>query len=366
MRRRDLLGALPAALAFHGPSAAQASGLGDAVRRKARALAARAYSAPANPLPPGFAELDYDGYRDLRFRPELAVWRGLGLPFQLQMFARSGPHSDRVELFEVVEGAIRPIRYRPELFVSGPLAPGTLAPNLGFAGFRIHAPINDPARFDEFAVFLGASYFRAVPRGGVYGLSARGIELGAGDDGEEFPTFRSFFIERPLPGVPSLTVHALLDGPSLAGAYRFVISPGAATLFEVTASLFPRRPLINAGIAPLTSMFLFGPEQPRRYDDFRPEVHDSDGLLVDAGPEGRLWRPLANPARAEVTRFERPLGFGLLQRSQTLDAYQDLEANYHLRPGAWAEPVDASAWNPGAARLVELPARTEAEDNIVA
>lgn len=375
LRRRDVLAALPAAVAL--PRAADAQSLNpqtarlaDYVRRHAAALAAAPYQPRSTELPRQLAELDYDAYRDLRFRPEQAVWRQEGLPFQLQMFHRGGLHREAVELYEAHGGQIRPIAYRPDMFTAGPVAGNVLGadlgPQLGFAGFRIHTPINDPARFDEFAVFLGASYFRLVPRGCVYGLSARGLELGSGDPGEEFPAFRAFWVERPAPDASAITVHALLDSPSVSGAYRFVISPGETTLMDIQASLFPRKTLANAGVAPLTSMFLFGPEQPRRYDDFRPEVHDSDGLLAANAAGERLWRPLHNPQRVEISQFQGPAlgGFGLLQRRRELGAYQDLEAAYHRRPGAWIEP--RSEWGPGAVRLVELPARTEAEDNIVA
>ncbi len=366
MRRRDFLGVLPLAVALPRPALAQDPRIADFVQRQARALAAQPYKAPSKTLPPALATLDYDAYRDLRYRPDKALWRDLNLPFQLQMFHRAGQHADVVELFEVYGGVIRPIPYRADAFTAGPLASGALAPDLGFGGFRIHAQINEPGRFDEFAVFQGASYFRAIPRGGVYGLSARGIEIGSGEAGEEFPAFRSFFIERPAAGATSITVHALLDGPSLAGAYRFEITPGDPTAFAVTAVLYPRATLARVGIAPLTSMFLFGPEQPRRYDDFRPEVHDSDGLLAGPGAADRTWRPLANPARPEIIRGDEgpAAGFGLLQRARALEAYQDLEAHYHRRPGAWVAP--ASDWGAGRVQLVELHARDETEDNIVA
>ncbi|WP_165842864.1 glucan biosynthesis protein G [Phenylobacterium deserti] len=370
LRRRDVLAAAPAALALPHVARAQTARVADFVRRRAAALAAAPYQPRSTELPRSLAELNYDGYRDLRFRPDQAVWRAEKLPFQLQMFHRGGLHREAVELFEVHRGQIRPIGYRPDMFTAGPVAgdvlTSDLGPQLGFAGFRIHTPINDASRFDEFAVFLGASYFRLIPKDCVYGLSARGLELGSGDPGEEFPAFRSFWIERPAPDARTITVHALLDSPSVAGAYRFVIAPGEATVMDVQASLFPRKALSNAGLAPLTSMFLFGPEQPRRYDDFRPEVHDSDGLIASNPAGERLWRPLVNPQRVEISQFHGDGlgGFGLLQRRRDLASYQDLEAAYHRRPGAWIEPT--SNWGAGAVRLVELPARSEAEDNIVA
>lgn len=365
MRRRDLLSGLPAALALGGTAAAQQR-FRTCIESAAAELASRPHQPVSTALPSELARLDYDSYRDLRFRPEMSVWRDLPLPFQLQMFHRGGLHAARVDLHEVVDGEIRTIRYRPDMFSSGPLAPPPARPDLGFAGFRIHTPINESSRFDEFAVFLGASYFRAVSRGGVYGLSARAIEIGSGESGEEFPAFRSFFIERPAPGATSITVHALLDGPSLAGAYTFVIFPGESTVFEVEAALYPRRSTSRVGLAPLTSMYLFGSEEPRRFDDFRPEVHDSDGLLLDRGPSERLWRSLTNPVAARISAFpgDLPRSFGLLQRGRGLENYQDLEAIYHRRPSAWVEPL--GAWGSGAVHLVELPARSEGEDNIVA
>ncbi|MFC3078964.1 glucan biosynthesis protein [Phenylobacterium terrae] len=364
--RRDLLIGLAAVAAWPTAAAARTSRTAEAVRRKAQALARRPYAPPSAPLPPELAALDYDGYRALRFRPEMAIWRDLGLPFQLQMFPRGGLHTRPVELYEVVDGEIRPIAYRPDYFIAGTADEAALSADAGFAGFRIHAPLNDPAWYDEFAVFLGASYFRAVPRGGVYGLSARAIEVGSGEPGEEFPAFRAFFVERPSPGQASLTVHALLDGPSLAGAYQFTIAPGEPTVFEVAATLFPRTPLGRAGLAPLTSMFLYGPGGAHAFDDFRPQVHDSDGLLLARAEGEREWRALSNPPSVQVSRIDEPRarGFGLTQRQRSFEAYHDLEAHYHRRPSAWVEPL--GDWGPGAVQLVELPARGEGEDNIVA
>jgi len=345
---------------------APAGGVGDTVRKRARTLAAAPYRAPQRPLPPALANLSYDAYRDLRYRPDKAIWQGQNLPFQLQMFHRGGLFRDPVDLFDVERGAARPILFSEDLFNYGGKPPGPLPADLGYAGFRIHAQINDPSRFDEVAAFLGASYFRAVSRGVLYGLSARGLAVRSGEPGEEFPAFRAFWIERPAPGARKLVLHALLDGPSVAGAYRFEIAPGVTTVMEIEASLYPRKPLASAGLGPLTSMYMFGPESTRRFDDFRPEVHDSDGLLTDNGRGERIWRPLVHSAASRITDLDPgpARGFGLLQRQRAFSAYQDLEAHYHERPGAWVEPL--SGFTSGAVRLVELGARSEAEDNIVA
>lgn len=366
LNRRDLIAALPAAAVLGAGAARAAAGPfgDDALRAIARDLAARPYVAPSVDLPPALAKLDYDAYRDVRFDPAQALWRAEGLPFQLQFFHRGGLFREQVEIHEVRDGRAVPIAYSPRQFDFKRGAPKGLRPDLGFAGFRIHTRLNRPDYFDEVAVFLGATYFRAVAKGMLYGLSARGLAIGAGAPGEEFPRFSAFWIERPAPGARSLRLWALMDGPSCTGAFTFLITPGETTTFDVAARVFPRVDIANAGVAPLTSMFLYAGDAGRRFDDFRPQVHDSDGLQMINGAGERLWRTLANPATVQASAFKDhdPQGYGLFQRERRYDAYQDLEARYELRPSLWVEP--RGAWGPGEVRLVELPARTEYEDNI--
>lgn len=375
MRRRDFMtGALSlSALAVGGLPARAAKEPADAFRRDsvsqlARARMAKAYQPPKAPLPDGFSHMGYDAYRGIRFRPERAIWRGENLGFELQLFHRGFLFEDPVEIFIVEDGVATRLDYDPGLFAFEPGLPEPPKdPKFGFAGFRIHAPLNRPDYYDEVAVFLGASYFRAVGKGHVYGLSARGLALGtAAPEGEEFPAFRSFWIEKPQPGARDILIYALLDGPSTAGAYRFTIRPGAETQVDVEATLFPRTELKTVGIAPLTSMFFFGAADQRTVDDYRPAVHDSNGLAIRTGRGEAIWRPLTNPAGVQVSAFvdENPMGFGLMQRERGYRDFLDLEAAYERRPSAWVEPV--GAWGKGFVGLVELPTRTEYEDNIVA
>lgn len=365
--RRRVIATLPfATLALSGGAGAAPSFGEVDVSARARELSRQPYKAPSPELPPVLEDVDYDGYRDVNFDPERALWKSDGLPFQLQFFHRGGLHRNRVEIHEVRDGRPVAIPYSPDHFRSNSGAPTRLSPDLGFAGFRIHAPINRASYFDEVAVFLGASYFRAVAKGMVYGLSARGLALGAGEPDEEFPAFRAFWITRPDKGAQSLEILALMDSPSCTGAFRFVVTPGETTIFDTRARLFPRRARSGVGIAPLTSMFLFGPEGGRRFDEERPQIHDSDGLAV-AGAQGeRLWRPLTNPAavQSSVLAGPRPAGFGLMQRERRPDAYDDPLARYELRPSLWVEP--AGDWGAGEVRLLELPAHTEYQDNVVA
>ncbi|MCP3144677.1 glucan biosynthesis protein [Pyxidicoccus xibeiensis] len=338
------------------------------VVERARALAARPYVAPKSTLPEAYQQLSYDAYRDIRYRDEKALWRGDGLPYQAQFFHPGFLYPVPVAVHVVEHGKAEPVRFSPELFTYGALVkPGPLAKADGFAGLKLTHPLNRAGHFDEVLSFLGASYFRALGRGTVYGLSARGVAIDTAlPRPEEFPSFRELWLERPAPGADRVVVHALMDGPSLTGAYRFTVIPGASTVMEVEATLFARKAVEQLGLAPLTSMYLFGENDRGTYDDFRPEVHDSDGLFVWMREGEQLWRPLQNPSRVSVSSFRAasPRAFGLLQRDTAFTSYEDLEARYELRPSAWVEPV--GDWGPGAVRLVELPTPQEVHDNIVA
>jgi len=339
---------------------------GSTVREAARALAAQPYKAPPDALPGPLSDLGYDQYRDIRFRPDQALWRPEGLPFQMQLFHRGFLYKSRVDMYEVADGLARPIRYTPDLFTFQNMQ---RPPNedLGFGGFRLHGPINRPDYYDEICAFLGASYFRAVAKGQIYGLSARGLALNTAEGrGEEFPLFRAFWVEKPREGVNAITVHALLDSPSCAAAFRFAIRPGTTTVFDVESTVFPRVDITTVGVAPLTSMFWFSPLNRTGRDDWRPGVHDSDGLLLLTGRGERIWRPLNNPRDLQISVFgdSNPRGFGLMQRRRDFASYEDLEARYEKRPSLWIEPI--GDWGQGAVHLIEIPTSSEIHDNIVA
>jgi glucans biosynthesis protein len=338
---------------------------GGTVRDLARKLAQQPYKAPDPSLPEALSNLDYQAYRSIRFDPGHALWRGLGLKFTAEFFHRGFLYKDRVEIFEVANGRAVPIRYSPGLFTFDKVKPPT--EDVGFAGFRIHNPINRTNYLDEICTFLGASYFRAVAKDQGYGLSARGLAVKTADAaGEEFPLFRSFWLERPAKGADAIVVHALLDSPSAAATFRFTIRPGRQTVFDTEMALYPRADIAAAGIAPLTSMFLYDANDRTRVDDYREAVHDSSGLLIWNGKGEQIWRPLANPRELQISAFSDsgPRGFGLLQRGRQLSDYQDLEAHYEKRPSLWVEPV--GDWGQGIVELVEIPTSREVNDNIVA
>jgi glucans biosynthesis protein len=338
------------------------------VAEVARKLAASPFQPRESTLPEILNKLTYDQYRDIRFRPEAAIWAKEGLPFHLQLFHRGFYFKEPVEIALVQDGEARHLAYDPNLFTMGPLVPQPIpATDIGFAGLRLHAAINRPDYFDEVAVFQGASYFRSLGQGQVYGLSARGLALKTADpEGEEFPLFRAFWVETPVMGSDTIVVSALLDSPSTTGAYRFTLRYGPSTQMDVEAQLFPRVELTKVGLAPGTSMFFFSSNDRQDVDDFRPKVHDSDGLLMVTGRGERLWRPLSNPRDLQISAFldQSPRGFGLVQRDRDFDDYQDLEAAYERRPSLWVEPV--GDWGAGAVTLVEIPTDSEIHDNIVA
>jgi glucans biosynthesis protein len=381
VRRRDLLlGALsiPLAAALAQRIAEQAVRAEESVeaegvpfdswtvRQLARSLAEKPFSPPPPDLPESLANLDYDEFRSIRFAPDHALWRPEQLPFQLQFFHRGFYFRDRVDVYTVADGRAHRIHYTPDMFTfEGVDRPA--AADLGFAGFRVHGAINRPDYFDEICVFLGASYFRAVAKNQVYGLSARGLSIKTGNsEGEEVPVFRGFWVEQPAPDAGSIVVHALLDSESAAAGFRFTIRPGDTTVFDVEMSLYPRVDIQEAGIATLTSMFFFDASDRVGVDDYRPAVHDSDGLLMWNGRGEQLWRPLANPTSLQFSQFTdaNPRGFGLMQRKRDFAVYQDLEARYERRPSAWVEPI--GDWGNGAVVLVEIPTDSEIHDNIVA
>lgn len=371
MKRRALLltaAALASRAASADDSPAPAEGPFEAstVRRLAADMAKKAFAEPDMRLPSAIDKLSYEQYGNIRYKPERGLWVGSKLPFNVEFFPRGALYRARVDIFEVASGQAKAVPYSPDLFDYADPA-HRVADNIGFAGLRLRAPINRPDFYDEMCVFLGASYFRAVAKNQVFGLSARGLAIGTGNPrGEEFASFRAFWLERPQEGVNSLVLHALLDSRSVTGAYRFTIHPGDETVFDVESVLYPRADIAEPGIAPLTSMYFFDVKESRRFDDWRPAVHDSDGLAVSNGRGEQLWRPLANPVDLQISAFSdiNPHGFGLLQRKRDYAGYLDLEVTYEKRPALWIEPI--GDWGQGMVTLVEIPTANETNDNIVA
>jgi len=343
-------------------------GVFENVTERARHLAASPYEENGGDLPKVLRDIDYDTYRSIRFRQEAALWRDETL-FSAQLFHAGFLFERPVRLHLLEDGELRHLPFQSSFFrYEGPATPleDEDLSGAGYAGFRLHFPLNRADYHDEFLVFQGASYFRVVGRDQGYGLSARGLAIDtASSRGEEFPAFTAFWLIKPDPNATSIDIVALLDSPSLAGAYHFRVHTGEQIDIETQARLFARRDVTKLGVAPLTSMFMHGDVSPYPADDFRRQVHDSQGLLMQTHAGEWIWRPLNNPRDLRVTRLQdaNPSGFGLAQRDRAFDHYLDMESRYERRPSYWITPLDD--WGAGSVELIEIPSDSETNDNIV-
>jgi glucans biosynthesis protein len=337
--------------------------LADAKRR-----AAAPYSPQRSSLPAVLDKLSPEQYRSIQFNRDAGIWRAEALPFRLELLRVRQNLQSTVTVSTVENGMATDIAPTPAMFEMAPALPAQLGKvSIPLSGFRLRSHLNSKKIWDEFLVFQGASYFRAVAQNLLYGLSARGLAINTAEpSGEEFPVFTHFWIERPGPRAKSIVIDALLESESATGAYRFTVQPGIQTLTDVDLTLFPRTEMRVVGIAPLTSMFLFDETNRGRLDDYRPEVHDSDGLMIESKSGEYIYRQLANPTKLQVSSFttEAPQGFGLVQRSREQSDFQDFDARYERRPSAWIEP--RGEWGAGGVELVEIPSGRETNDNIVA
>ncbi|MDP5004574.1 MAG: glucan biosynthesis protein [Verrucomicrobiales bacterium] len=341
----------------------------DELREKARDLAAKPYSEPKLELADYWKNLTYDGHRDIRFKMESGLWADEEGTFSIDFFHPGWTAKKMVTLHEVKDGKSQVLQFNTDLFDYGKQpVPADTPPPSGYAGWRARTHLNSRDYMDEFLVFLGASYFRAIPAQSPYGLSARGLSINSGLPGvpEEFPDFTEFHLEHPEKEATSLRVSALLEGPSVAGVYQFTITPGEETVMDIVAEITLRQPVRQLGIAPFSSMFWFGEgTHPKPYD-FRPEVHDSDGLLMELDSGNLHYRPLEHGERDFrhcVFTMEKPRSWALLQRDRSFASYQDPEALYHNRPSVQVEPVEG--FDSGKLHLIEMPTDDETDDNVI-
>ncbi|WP_245840864.1 glucan biosynthesis protein [Puniceibacterium sediminis] len=341
---------------------------GDGLLDRARKLASEPYNAPNRELPPPFAGLDYDAYRGIRPLPGRAAMLDLDDSFAVDLLPPGLYFQTPVIIDRITDTGIVPYDFAADLFSFDLRYFDEIpakAPGAGFTGLRLRTPLNDPEHMDEFLVMQGASYFRAIGRDMVYGLSARTIALGSGDQGpEEFPDIVHLRLHQP--GDTSERIEGLIDSPSLTAHIDMTITPGDDTRQEISVTVFPRETISTIGIAPLTTMYFKGPLRSSVGDDFRPAVHDSDVLVIKNGAGEMLWRPISNPARIQASAFSdtNPRSFGLYQSDRSFAAFQDTEAHYNHRPSAMVQP--RGDWGKGAVTLIEIPTANEFMDNIVA
>ena len=334
----------------------------DRLTRLAKANAAKAYQSPASPAADLLNRIDFDMVQRIRFRPEYELWRGTSSRLPIAFFHLNKYSVTPVKIHALSGGVAREIVYGPQYFDYGGTGLDARMPaDAGFSGFRV---LNSQASAIDWLAFQGASYFRSSGAEDQYGASARGIAINTAlSTTEEFPRFSHFWLEEQG---ETVRVYALLDGPSITGAYRFDAVKGDTVVTQVHAELYARADIIRLGIAPLTSMYWYGENSRASSVDWRPEIHDSDGLSLWTGTGERIWRPLNNPRTLQTNSFadKSPKGFGLMQRDRDFENYQDDGAFYNKRPGIWVEP--RGDWGEGAVQLVEIPTDDETHDNIVA
>lgn len=312
-------------------------------------------------------QLSYDQFQNIRPDPKRTIWGTEQVPFRVDVLPAGFLYEHPVSVHIVESGMAREIAAPGGTFVLGPQVEHLAGLAIPLSGFRVLTQLNSPSAWDDFLVFQGATYFRAVGKDSVYGVSARGLTLHtASPKGEEIPAFTHFWIERPRANASGIVIHALLQSPSTTGAYRFAVIPGIETIIDVDLTLHPRAVLDNVGIAALNSMFLFDESVRNRIEDFRDEVHNSDGLQIQLASGEQIWRPLANPTQLQISSFtsQAPRGFGLVQRSRKFSDYQDLQAQFEKRPSVWIEP--RNNWGEGEVQLIEIPSDRETNDNIIA
>jgi glucans biosynthesis protein len=336
----------------------------EGLRARAKDMAGKPYAAPT-PASAAVQDVDFDAVQAIKFRADRALWPDGPGPCPVRLFHVDKFNPLGVRINALSNGEARELIYSSDCFdyKNADLA-NALPPDLGFSGFRV---MDGRGKETDWLAFQGASYFRTSGEENQYGASARGIAINtAMPEPEEFPRFVEFWLEEPQDDKPAITIYALLDGPSIAGAYRFECTKGRAPIMTVSADLYARTDIDRVGVAPLTSMFWYG-ENDRRYaSDWRPEIHDSDGLAIWTGVGEHIWRPLTNSSIVRTNSFldASPKGFGLMQRDRDFREYQDDGAFYNKRPGIWVEPTHQ--WGEGAVQLVEIPTKDETNDNIVA
>jgi glucans biosynthesis protein len=362
--------AAPDGLSFGEPSAFSF----DLLKAQAREKAHGPYAPPPHPAPEIVQKINYEEWGKIRFRPDHALFADGPGRFPVTFFHLGLFFQKAVDMYAVENGQARKVVYDQSYFdmPADSVAHG-LPQGAGFAGLRIQEARDGALdwRKNDWVAFLGAAYFRAIGELHQYGLSARGIALdvAVADRPEEFPDFTQFYVDSQ-PSDDTLIVYALMEGPSIVGAYRFALKRGKGVTMDIESSLFVRAAVSRFGIAPLTSMYWYSETKKQTAIDWRPEVHDSDGLSMWSGNGERLWRPLNNPPRIMVSAFTdtNPRGFGLCQRDRVFDHYLD-GVFYDRRPTLWVEPMpaaDGSAWGKGWIQLCEIPTDDEIHDNVVA
>ena len=332
----------------------------DILKDMAATLAGQPYAPEAVPQDDILESLDYDRHNQITFRSDAMLWGDVPGAAKVRFFHPGRYFKAPVQISVLEDGTAREILFSRDLFDMPKDNPAARLENAGFAGFAVM----DPDGKNDWMAVLGASYFRTSGYSGQFGMSARGLAIDSGGPGaEEFPRFTRFWLEEAPEG--GIVIYALLESPRATGAYRMATAHKNGVFQDIEAALFLRGQAIDRlGIAPLTSMFWYGKNNHFVGPDWRPEIHDSDGLEMQLASGERIWRPLNNPPRVMVNSFRADglRGFGLAQRERSFEQFQDDGVFYEKRATCWITPE--GDWGPGSVMLVELSTNDEIHDNI--
>ena len=342
----------------------------DMLKATAKTMAAGPYVPPRVPDPETVDKINYEEWGKITFNTDQALFADGPGEFPVTFFHIGKFFRKSVEMHLVDNGQARTIVYNQDLFNMPANSPARQLPaGVGFAGFRIQEPRDGTLdwRKNDWAAFLGAAYFRAIGQLYQYGQSARGVAVDvavAGKD-EDFPDFTHFYIETPKAKSDTVVLYAILDGASITGAYKFAMTRREGVIMDIEHTLNLRKDISRLGIAPLTTMYWFSETAKPTATDWRPEVHDSDGLALWTGTGEHIWRPLNDPEKTTASAFadQSPKGYGTLQRDRSFDHFLD-GVYYDRRPSLWVEPL--GDWGKGAVHLIEIPTDDEIHDNVVA
>ena len=338
----------------------------DRLLAMARALAKKPHKPVAADLAAPFSNMPYDDYVTIRRKPDGLVWNGEGLGFVIEPLHRGFLFGAPMQINLVENGLAQRLAYDEAKYDFGKVSPPGGVADIGFSGFRVLLP-GEGDSLAETAIFQGASFYRAQARNQNFGIMARALSVRTADPrGEEFPVIRAVWIERPNLAAGVLVIHALIDSESIAGAYRFTLRPGEATIVDTECTLFARTEVDHFGLGGMTATYLFGPIDRRRSEDLRPGVYEVNGLQMLNGKGEWIWRPVANRETLQTSSFldNNPRGFGLLQRDRDYARFADDDQHWERRPSLWIEPI--GDWGEGMVQLLEIPSDSEINDNIIA
>ena len=336
-----------------------------AIIEQARALSKKPFVAVPADLPDPFRALNAEQYGAIHTRPEARIWGQENIGFAIEPLQRGFLFTNPVELNLVSGDQSYRLVYDVKAFDFGGVTPPTKIGDIGFSGFRVLAA-SSKSVFGEVASFQGANFFRAFAPGQIPGLVSRALAVRLADPkGEDVPIFRAMWIEKPSLVANALIVHAIIDSETMTGAFRFTIRPGEATIIDTESTLFARVAVENFGIGTISATHLLGFMDHRKFDDYRPNVSEVDGLQMYTGAGEWLWRPVSNRDTLQISTFvdEKPRGFGLILRDRAFDNYDDAEDHWEKRPSLWIEPL--GEWGLGGVQLIEIPSESEANDNII-